>query len=240
MDDAPAGPTPPEAFRDAAGRLLGRLPGRRLGRVPGRLLGACLGTLLAVTATGCGQDPARVSGPALDRTSRGAVTDAGPPAGPLPSSRVPGVSGGRATGGAEAAGPVSADDPVPGPSLASDVLRDWDRARAAAYAHGDVAALRRLYLGRSAAGRADARLLRRYLARGLRVEGMRTQLLELCVLDHGPRRLRLRVVERLVGAEAVHRRTGLRQPLPHAAADERVVELRRTPDGAWRVAGVSG
>ena len=43
-----------------------------------------------------------------------------------------------------------------------------------------------------------------------------------------------------VCAEAVHRRTGFRQPLPHAAAGERVVELRRAPDGAWRVVGVSG
>jgi hypothetical protein len=193
MVDAPAAPVPRDASRDTAGRLRGRL------------LGACLGTLLTITATGCDEDPARVSEPA-----------------------------------AEAPGPGSADDPVPSPGRASVVLRDWDRARAAAYAHGDVAALRRLYLGRSEAGRADARLLRRYLARGLRVEGMRTQLLELRVLAHGSHRMRLRVVERLVGAEAVHRRTGFRQPLPHAAAGERVVELRRTPDGAWRVVGVSG
>ncbi len=49
---------------------------------------------------------------------------------------------------------------------AADVLRAWDEQRAAAYADGSVPRLRRLYVAGSAAGRADARVLRGYRARG--------------------------------------------------------------------------
>ncbi|HLN78334.1 MAG TPA: hypothetical protein VK204_14895 [Nocardioidaceae bacterium] len=120
---------------------------------------------------------------------------------------------------------------------ASDVLRRWDRARARAFADGDVAALRRLYVEGSAAGTADVRLLRGYLRRGLRVGGMRMQLLALEVVREGRGRLVLRVTDRLTGAVAVDGRT--RMPLPQDAASTRVVELRRPrPDMPWRVASV--
>lgn len=119
---------------------------------------------------------------------------------------------------------------------ASRVLREWDQARADAFASGDVDALRDLYLARSAAGTSDVRLLRAYLRRGLRVEGMRMQLLAVDVLHEAPDRLRVRVTDRLVGAVAVG--NGRRTALPGDAASQRVVELRRNPAGRWRVAWV--
>jgi hypothetical protein len=159
---------------------------------------------------------------------------------------------GSATAGAAAS--VDLAEPVgPGPHVgpgaeagsagppawfpASDVLRSWDRARARAFAAADVAALRDLYVAGSPAGTADARLLRSYRSRGLRVEGMRMQLLGVDVLQEGPRRLRLRVTDRLAAGVAVG--DGLRAPMPRDAATTRVVELHRAHAGArWRVAWV--
>jgi len=121
---------------------------------------------------------------------------------------------------------------------ASDVLRRWDRARARAFAEGDVEALQSLYVAGSAAGTSDVRLLKAYLRRGLRVEGMRMQLLTLEVLREEPTRLRLLVTDRLTGAVAVGH--GSRTHLPEDKASTRVVELRRSRPGAeWRVARVS-
>lgn len=122
---------------------------------------------------------------------------------------------------------------------ASDVLRAWDRSRAGAFASGDVPALRRLYVEGSAAGVADVALLRAYLRRGVRVEGMGMQLLAVDVLSSGPRRLRLRVTDRVTGAVAVG--NGLRTQLPADRASTRVVVLRREPGRArWRMVSVSG
>lgn len=124
---------------------------------------------------------------------------------------------------------------LPASFPASDVLRRWDRARASAFAAGDVEALRRLYVEGSAAGTSDARLLKAYLRSGLRVEGMRMQLLSLEVLHEDAARLRLLVTDRLTGAVAVGQ--GSRSRLPRDQASTRVVELRRTR-GVWRVATV--
>jgi hypothetical protein len=136
---------------------------------------------------------------------------------------------------------------VPGPALvrasappaafpASDVLREWDSARADAFAEGDAVALESLYVEGSAAGTSDVALLRAYLRRGLRVEEMHMQLLAVEVLREESRLLRLRVTDRLAGAVAVGE--GTRVPLPRDAASTRVVELRRAADDRWRVASV--
>lgn len=126
--------------------------------------------------------------------------------------------------------PVSAvEDP------ASATLREWDAKRAAAYAAGAVGELRRLYVRGSAAGAADARLLQGYVERGLVVVGMRMQVLALDVLRDRPRLLRLRVTDRLVGAEA-RGATGV-LPLPRDVASTRVVTFRQVA-GGWRVASV--
>lgn len=117
-----------------------------------------------------------------------------------------------------------------------DVLHAWDRARAAAYADGSVAALRKLYAGRAGAG--DVRLLRSYLRRGYRIEGLRMQLLAVEVLAHEPARWRLRVTDRLAAGVAVG--YGERVALPRDRASTRTVVLRRDRDGGWRVVRVRG
>lgn len=119
---------------------------------------------------------------------------------------------------------------------AVEVLRGWDEARAAAYASGSVGSLRELY-GRGA-GASDVRLLRSYLRRGYRVEGMRMQLLAVTVLAHRPGRWLLRVTDRLAGAEAVG--YDERVALPRDRASTRTVRLARGEGGRWRVVAVRG
>lgn len=123
------------------------------------------------------------------------------------------------------------------PLPAADLLRRWDRARAEAFAAGDPAALRRLYVPGSAAGTTDVRMLRAYLRRGLRVEGMRMQLLAVDVVERQPARIRLRVTDRLAdGALAVG--PGSRVPLPADAASTRAIELVRRGGDVWQVRSV--
>jgi hypothetical protein len=113
-----------------------------------------------------------------------------------------------------------------------DVLDDWDARRARAWAAGDVAALRRLYVDASRTGRADARMLASYVDRGLTVRGLRTQVLALEVLDASPDVVDVRVTDRLVGAEAVDGRTVV--PLPDDRPSTRRVTLRLV-EGEWLV-----
>jgi hypothetical protein len=135
------------------------------------------------------------------------------------------------------AGPaVSAFDGAGRELPAAEVLQAWDRRRAAAYATGSAAALRAAYVPRSRAAVADLALLRAYGDRRWRIVGMRTQVLALTVLEHRPRRWRLRVTDRLAGAFAV--RPGQRVSLPRDEASTRVVTLARDADGRWRVATV--
>jgi hypothetical protein len=116
------------------------------------------------------------------------------------------------------------------------VLRAWDGRRAAAYAGGSARRLRDLYLPGSATGAVDVRLLEGYRARGLRVAGMRTQLLGVAVLERRPDRWTLRVTDRLAGAVAVD--AGRRLRLPRDASSTRVVTMMRGGDGRWRVSTV--
>ncbi|WP_395659738.1 hypothetical protein [Nocardioides sp.] len=119
-----------------------------------------------------------------------------------------------------------------GPTPA-EVLHAWDARRAQAWAAGDVADLRGLYTPRSAAGRADAAMLRAWQARGLRVEGLRMQLLAVRVRARTPTRLELDVTDRLAD--------GVVAPGPEALPRDRpsrhLVTLRRVA-GEWRVASV--
>ena len=118
---------------------------------------------------------------------------------------------------------------------ASAVLHAWDARRSSAYARGDPAALRRLYVPGSRAGARDLRVLRAYVARGLVVRGVRTQLLSLEVLDARDGALRVGVTDRRVGGRAVGR--SVRAPLPRDAPSSTVVELLRH-SGGWRVGAV--
>ncbi|WP_344150122.1 hypothetical protein [Nocardioides koreensis] len=112
-------------------------------------------------------------------------------------------------------------------------LRAWDRRRAEAWAHGDLRALRDLYVPGSAACRRDVAMLAAWSDRGLRVRGMRMQLLAAELRTSSERRLEVVVTDRLAHAVAVGR--GTRVPLPRDAPSTRTVVLRRLA-GEWRVA----
>lgn len=116
------------------------------------------------------------------------------------------------------------------------VLAAWDAHRAQAWARGDVAGLAGLYTEGSRAGRADVRLLRHYRDRGLRVEGLTTQVLALEVLERGPRRLVLVVTDRVVGGVAIGGAVPV--TLPRDRASTRQVELARDPGRPWQVVEV--
>ena len=180
------------------------------------LVGA--GVLSAAVVMAVGLGPQRVE-PVVDTAAR--VTAAAADPGHL---RQPGSATGRAVG-LPARGPVV---------RAADVLRAWDRRRARAWAEGDVAGLRELYVDR--AGVADVRLLRSWADRGYQVEGLATQLLAVDVLEQRPGRWLLRVTDRIASAVAVRGRE--RVPLPRDREDTHVVRLVRGHDGTWRVAEV--
>ena len=129
--------------------------------------------------------------------------------------------------------PVAAT-PASGPVVrAAAVLRAWDRARAGAWAHGSVGALRRLYVG--GAGASDVRLLESYVERGLHVRDLRVQVLAIDVLDRRPGEWRLLVTDRLAGGTAVG--PSVRKPLPRDRASTRTLRLLRH-QGTWRMAAV--
>lgn len=121
-------------------------------------------------------------------------------------------------------------------ATALGILHAWDADRARAYATLRTQRLRELYVPGSSAGRADVELLRRYQQRGVRVAGMRTQVLSLAVLVHRADLWRLRVTDRLVGAVAVGH--GSRATLPRDRPSAHEITLMRATDGSWRVAVV--
>jgi hypothetical protein len=148
-------------------------------------------------------------------------------------SGVGGVVGGAAA--PDPARPVAAHptaDPQTGVGRASAVLRSWDGRRAAAWSHADPGALSGLYTSGSRTGRRDARDLRRWCRRGLRVVGVRQQVAEIRVAVETSRRLVLVVSDRTVDAVAVghHRRTAL----PASAWTTHRIRLRQT-HGRWLV-----
>ena len=105
----------------------------------------------------------------------------------------------------------------------SSVLRAWDAARSRAFARGDGAALADLYVAGSRTGAADRAVLRGYRERGLRVTGMRTQVLSATVLRETDRRIVLLVTDVLTDAVAVD--GDERWALPHDRPSTRRVVL---------------
>ena len=118
------------------------------------------------------------------------------------------------------------------------MLARWERARSVAWARGSPGELRRLYLPESSAGQRDVRLLRRYADRGLRVEGLRTQVLAWSVVARQPDRLVLRVTDRLVGGVAVRANGSTRARLPVDRPTERLLTLVRR-EGRWLMTRVT-
>jgi len=124
---------------------------------------------------------------------------------------------------------------VEGTAEALAVLRGWDERRATAWATSDVVALGRLYAAGSRSGRHDRALLRAYADRGLRVRGLRMQVLAVDVRASSSQRLVLAVTDRLVGGVAVG--DDVRVPLPSDQVSTRLVTFVRAA-GEWRVAEV--
>jgi hypothetical protein len=118
---------------------------------------------------------------------------------------------------------------------ALDILHAWDQDRASAWEASDTAALGRLYLPGSVAGRRDVALLDDYRRRGLTVRGMTMQVLAARVVLEQATVLRLQVTDRL-GPTSVGSRSGW-QLLPADQASRRTIELRRF-QGRWVVAAV--
>ncbi len=114
------------------------------------------------------------------------------------------------------------------------VLRAWDVRRSRAYARADGAALADLYVAGSRTGAADRTVLRGYRERGLRVTGMRTQVLAARVVSESEHRITLLVTDVLVDAVAGDGGRG-RWALPHDRPSTRRVVLVRDL-GSWRVA----
>lgn len=122
-------------------------------------------------------------------------------------------------------------DPSPRPEVAAArVVHAWDAQRADAWASQDVGALRSIYTPRSAAGRADVAMLRAWRARGLRVEGLQTQLLSVSVRVQADDRLVVDLVDRVAGGVVVPGGSALPADRPTA----HTLVLRRIA-GEWRV-----
>ncbi|WP_300406159.1 hypothetical protein [Nocardioides sp.] len=133
---------------------------------------------------------------------------------------------------------TSTETSAPPTSTAREVLREWDRRREAAWIAADEEALSRLYVRDAVAGRRDVALLQRWTARGAHVTTLEPQVLEVSVVREAPRRLVLRVTDRL--ALVVARIDGEVTRTPGGSPSTRLLGLRRGPEvtSRWRVASV--
>lgn len=138
----------------------------------------------------------------------------------------------RPDGGPPRETPMSVTAPT-SRSGPAGILAAWDERRAAAWSAGDVASLRSLYVPGSRTGAADVRLLRHYLARGLTVEDLRTQVLSLEAVTRSPERLVVVVTDRVVGGRAVGGAAPVALPTDRAST-RRIVLVRSGRE--WLVA----
>ena len=130
-------------------------------------------------------------------------------------------------------GPVAEGDLKSLP--AAEVLGEWDQRRSAAWEKGDVRALAALYTTGSGAGDSDIAMLQEYVDRGLVVEGLTTQLLEVEQVRRSPDTLVVRLTDRVQSGTVVGE--DVRQALPRDLPTTRTVELRLVERG-WVVARV--
>ncbi|MGH3470585.1 MAG: hypothetical protein ACRDPG_00885, partial [Nocardioidaceae bacterium] len=96
--------------------------------------------------------------------------------------------------------------------------------------------LRAVYTPRSPELRADQAMLRSYLARGVRVTGVRMSFSQLAVESQQGGSVRLVVVDRL-GPAIARNQQGRAHLLPRDRSTRHRLVLRRV-DGQWRIAAV--
>ncbi|MDT9592614.1 hypothetical protein RDV89_06030 [Nocardioides zeae] len=116
----------------------------------------------------------------------------------------------------------------------ASVLREWDAARSAAYAAGDVDALRSLHTLGGGTGPADVAVLEAYAARGLVVDDLRFEVVGLEVVEVDEDLLVLRVEDRMTRARVLDgagREVGL---LPERGRATRELTFERD-GGRWRL-----
>lgn len=149
----------------------------------------------------------------------------------------------RSTPGAERRSSPAPEPAVPRPSTMTvteavsslSVLRDWDRARSAAWARGDTAALSRIYLEGSRVGERDVAMLRRWVGRGLQVRRLTMQVLSVELRVRTDRRIVLDVTDRLADAVATPIGGGGGRALPRDGLTTRRLAFRLTGAG-WVMA----
>lgn len=154
-----------------------------------------------------------------------------------------GIRGHQVRSGAFALRDVPSAHPMPGrlprpvsaEAQALAIVRHWDQARAGAWARADPGELRQLYLPASRTGRRDVAMLRAWQARGLRVQGLRMQVLATRLHVLTADRLVLVVVDRVATGWVVA--NGTRVRLPRDQATSRTISMRRVA-GSWLVAEV--
>jgi hypothetical protein len=154
---------------------------------------------------------------------------------------VGGVAGAHrdASASREVAGPAAAETTHRAVAAAeqwASVLARLDRRRAKAYATGDPALLRAVYVPGSAVLRRDQVMLARYVRRGLHIRGLRMHVADLRVGAVRPGLVVLRVRDRVAAGTVSGR--GHRRPLPADDLDARLLTLRRVDRGVWLVGGV--
>ena len=140
------------------------------------------------------------------------------------------------TGAARAGAAVPGTPPMP---MELEVLVRWDRQRAAAYSRGDLPGLLALYHAGSRTGRADELLLAAWTRRGLRVHGLRMQLLAYDVGERSAHRFELTVTDRMHHAVALGPRPcgpcpPVRVELPAGQPETRTITFLRRGAG-WVV-----
>ena len=109
--------------------------------------------------------------------------------------------------------------------------------RATAWRDGEPDGLTAVYLRGSAALARDEAMLRSYLARGLRVSGVRTRCAVVTLERQLPDRATLVVVDSL-GAAVARDARGVVLPLPRDLPTRHRIRLVMTP-GGWRIAGIT-
>ncbi|CAM3244840.1 hypothetical protein NODU109028_06230 [Nocardioides dubius] len=131
-------------------------------------------------------------------------------------------------------------EPLPRPSAlrALAVLTAWSERRSRAWAAGSPEQVRALYASARAA-RAELAIWQAYRRRGLRVEGLRSQVVAIRVLSEQPGRIALLVDERSAGGRIVGDGVPHQVALPQDGVDRRRVVLVHGADAGWQVARVS-